>query len=469
MIYTAQTRRRGIERLQQFYRFSMALIIALAAGSPGAAVERGFIKKFCINPPHDALCPQLPFDQADFSSDFNYMLIEKGAQDPFDVFSWQAFVALNWPADSSGNALPSPIGTAPDAPRVWLSYARRDALFGPDRATQACGDKIADTTVLISDLVQSDGSVLVDRNGNFVVFSTYANPVAGAYLRANALTDAAGQETFTRTGTVAFPQGRLADAQKNTGANAPAMTLKMAWRILNPAEINGARFFPRPAVIHVPAARAHNDEAMCAEVTIGLVGMHIAMRTESGNGDEWIWATFEHTDNAPVAANARNVNSIYDDDLFPGGCAAPAKTADLPYSFFDPNCRDCKTNTQTVSDWRWSDAPPFARHAGGGTVKSAQVVRCWDIFESTAAVNRAWQDKLQGTVWANYMLISTQWRATDKSPLFEHGEVPRYLTNLTLETFQQTAKDGTCLGCHATARTVNGHAADFVFMLQRAK
>lgn len=455
--------------MQQLFRFLILFAFVVASGHTGNALERGFIDRFCISPPYDALCPQLPFDQADFSSDFNYMLIEKGAQDPFDVFSWQAFVALNWPADMSGEAMPSPIGTVPDAPRVWQSYPRRDALFGPDQATQACGDKVAETAVLISDLVQSDGSVLVDRNGNFAVYSTYANPVVGDYLHANALIHATGQEAFTRTGTVAFPQGRLADAQKNTGANAPAVTLKMAWRILTPAEINGARFFSRPAAIHVPAARAQGDEAMCAEVTIGLVGMHIAMRTESGNGDEWIWATFEHADNAPVAANARNVNSIYDDDLFPGGCTAPAKRADLPYSFFDPDCKNCKINAQTINDWRWSDAPPFARHLGGKAASSAQVVRCWDIFESTATVNRAWQDKLQGTVWANYMLISTQWRATDKSPLFEHGEVPRYLTNLTLETFQQTAKDGTCLGCHATARTVNGHPADFVFMLQRAQ
>lgn len=112
---------------------------------------------------------------------------------------------------------------------------------------------------------------------------------------------------------------------------------------------------------------------------------------------------------------------------------------------------------------------PHARNHDGNKIPGSQIVRCWDIFGSTAAVNDIWADKLKGTVWANYMLISTQWRATDKSPLFENGELPRYLTNLTLESFQQTANNGTCLGCHTTARTASSAPADFVFMMQRAK
>ena len=95
-------------------------------------------------------------------------------------------------------------------------------------------------------------------------------------------------------------------------------------------------------------------------------------------------------------------------------------------------------------------------------------MRCWDIFESTAVVNQLWAQKLQNTVWANYMLISTQWRGANVSPLFENGEVPRYLTNTTLETYQQTGKEGSCLGCHAEATTASGHRADFTFMLRRA-
>jgi hypothetical protein len=76
---------------------------------------------------------------------------------------------------------------------------------------------------------------------------------------------------------------------------------------------------------------------------------------------------------------------------------------------------------------------------------------------------------LGGTVGANYMLISTQWRGANKSPLFEHGEVPRFLTNTTMETYGQTVSDGSCLGCHAEATTATGHMSNFTFLLRKAE
>ena len=448
--------------------FLASCVAALVLCHTGGAVERGFTDKFCIDPPHDKLCPQLPFDQADFSRDFSYMLIEKGAQDPFDVFAWQAFVALNWPSDRSGNPLQAAIGARPDAPRVWQSFVRRDALFAPDPALYNCGENLHADTVLVGDMEQSDGTVLVDRSGNLVVYSTFANHMVSGFVRKNRLDKASSQSAFTKTRKIAFPQGQLPNPSAGTKGTVPSVTLKMAWRILDAAETGNAPFFTRSGVVYVPAKRSLSGKPLCARVTLGLVGMHIALRTESGNGDEWIWATFEHIDNAPLAANARNVNSIYADDLFPGGCTTPAVAPAQTYSFFNGACIDCKTNTPTLSDWRWAESPPHARRADGGQARSTQAVRCWEVFESTAAVNDLWSGKLKGSVWENYMLISAQWRGAEISPLFEHGEAPRYLTNLTLETYQQTANDGTWLGCHATARTASGVPADFVFMLQRA-
>ena len=165
----------------------MAIVATCVMPPTGNAVERGFIDKFCISAPFDQLCSQLPYDQADFDNSFRYMLIEKGAQDPFDVFAWQAFVALNWPADQNGTPLTMKIGSAVDAPRVWQSYTRRPQLFGPDEAYLACGDNIDHATLLINDLMQSDGSVLVDQQRNFVVYSTYANETVTRYIRANNL------------------------------------------------------------------------------------------------------------------------------------------------------------------------------------------------------------------------------------------------------------------------------------------
>ncbi len=63
----------------------LSIIAVSAVPTAGHAVERGFIDKFCVTAPFNQLCPQLPYDQADFDTGFRYMLIEKGAQDPFDV------------------------------------------------------------------------------------------------------------------------------------------------------------------------------------------------------------------------------------------------------------------------------------------------------------------------------------------------------------------------------------------------
>src|SRR4029078_3248393 len=50
-------------------------------------------------------------------------------QRPFDNFSWQLFLALNWPADAQGNPLPGAIADHPEEPRVWMSYARPVDIF----------------------------------------------------------------------------------------------------------------------------------------------------------------------------------------------------------------------------------------------------------------------------------------------------------------------------------------------------
>ena len=105
------------------------------------------------------------------------------------------------------------------------------------------------------------------------------------------------------------------------------------------------------------------------------------------------------------------------------------------YVLFNPGCKGCPTNTTAHAEWKWFEDAPHARgHAVRGEF-GTQVVRCWQIFESTAHVNTFWHAMLRGTVWSNYRLVSTQWRGSPGSALFPNGEVPRFLTNVTLETY----------------------------------
>ena len=433
----------------------------LIAGTIGtAAGDVNFTPQTCVRAPHDRLCPHFPDDQTDFSAVFEYRLINTAAQDPFDHHAWQAFVALNWPlaVDGTPAAALTSAPETPDTRRVWSGFARRDDVFKPDRAAM-CPDS-ADVIVHTSDMVQADGTVLIDQPGNFVVYETRLNPVAEAYIRDNGLDSRSGQAAFDPQ-PVEFPMGRL-DAQA-----APAsVLLKTSWRIMRPGE---AGYLTASGLIHVPAERSASAAPLCLQVTLGMVGMHIVTRVFSGNGDEWLWTTFEHRDNVPVAGSARHVNSLFAHELFPEGCTHPTDAAGRNWSFYNPARVDRPTNTPPGGgDWSWADRPPYAL-IGGEPATPPQVVRCWDLMEGTRAVNAIWQARLSGTELHNYMLVSSQWRGANSGPFFPHGELPRFLTNTTVETFAQIDPDGTCLGCHTAARTATGADANFTFLLRNAE
>jgi hypothetical protein len=426
---------------------------------PSAADVNGFKEQFCIMEPHDAICSIIPNDQVDFSSSFEYMIVSNGAQRPFDFFSWQAFVALNWPIDESGRPREKfNSAMAENENYQWSKFSRRDQVMHRDKIASNCDPSLSSATVLTSDITQADGSVLIDHRGNFTIYETRMNAVLQNYIEENNLDSMAGQTAFENQ-TISFPKGT-----EGIVRNAPSISLKTSWRVLTDQD-NQADFLATQGVVYIPEKHSFDQNEMCIKMTLGMVGMHIVSRVASGNGDQWLWSTFEHRDNVPIAQNARDINSIYARDLFPNGCTPPLEPSET-YSYFDPECPDCQTNLDAGSDWSWAAFPPFARINGKPVKHGTQVVRCWKIFGETQRINTVWQQRLHGTGLENYMLISTQWRGANKSPLFEHGEVPRFVTNTTMETFLQSDNLGTCLGCHADANTATGQSANFSFILQ---
>ena len=67
-------------------------------------------------------------------------------------------------------------------------------------------------------------------------------------------------------------------------------------------------------------------------------------------------------------------------------------------------------------------------------------------------------------MWANYRLINSQWQGGIENPLTENGNIPRFLSNTTLETYIQD--NASCLDCHRYATTAVGQDANFSFLLQ---
>ena len=432
---------------------------------PPTRAELDIRAHFCDVPPRDEICPILPKDVTDFSASFVYMLIEQNAQNPFDLFSWKTFVALTWPVDESAQPLADPDGTTARDPRRWQTFSNLRTLFGLP-PSGICPPADSNTVLVTSEFIQAQGSPLVDQNGNYVVFDVRINPAMEAYIRGNNLHTLAGQQAFKRAGKeIDFPRGFYDDAETRMGGEEGALAIKTAWRILDeehPSDMD--RYITVDGQIEIGAANTSTETDLCLSVKLGLVGFHIVRRTQSGNGGDWIWTTFEHIDNAPFAASARGPNSIFSKPLFPDGCAADVDQ-DRAYAFFDSDCDDCIENSAPVNleGWKWARQAPYA----GDSAKPAQVARCWKPSIGTRWINRVWQQKLAGSAWQYYALSTTQWKGANKGQLFPHGEVPRYLTNTTMETYVQTQENGSCLGCHAAARTRAGQLANFSFVLSR--
>ncbi|MEL7463047.1 MAG: hypothetical protein AAFN79_03215 [Pseudomonadota bacterium] len=411
----------------------------MAAGLVVSASAEEGARSFCTEPPHDRLCPVFPEDQPDFSRFFEYRVIADVAQDPFDEYAWQAFTALNWrdvaPGDPEGES--------------WRDFARKADMFAVDHAPCPSAQG-----AVIAGLAQSDGHPLIDQKGDFIVYETRLNPVAAGYLREAGLTTAEGRAAFG--GEVDFPRGLQ-------GTRAASVLLKTAWRIEPDPQ---AGMIEAEGLIPVPAAMSVDGVARCLDVRLGLIGMHVVAKVQSGHGDKWIWATFEHVANAPTAANAREINSLYARDLFPGGCAPPATAEGRDYALYDPARADRRTNAPPAGPVLWAATRPFAVTAAGAPAEPSQIVRCWRVFGPTEETNAAWRTELKGTPLAKYMLVSAQWRGANPDPIFPNGELPRYLSNVALESYVQTDPMGTCLGCHAEARTSEGASSDFTYLLR---
>ena len=364
-----------------------------------------------------------PKDNTDFDASFIYLNLEKNAQNPFDLFSWQTFVALNWPADEAGAPIGEQIGTHPNLPRVWQFYKQPGEVFGLTAEDQPCR-AVAAAEIATDQILQSSGKPLIDRDLNYIVFDTRMNDRTEQYIVGNGLDSAEGQRRFRKAGKmVDFPRGYYQDKTTRTGGELGAIALKTSWKIIDAsASEEAGSYYMVDARIAVPGARSETGEALCIRTRIGLIGMHIMHRIASGNGGDWIWSTFEHVNAAPVADNSLDPNNILG-ELFADGCHANTVES-RRYVLFSPGCKGCPTNTTPAAEWKWFEDAPHARgHATRGEF-GTQVVRCWKIFESTAHVNAVWRTRLRDTVWSNYQLISTSGAALQQQAVSQRRGAP---------------------------------------------
>ena len=465
--------------LQRMLRIGMIILPLWAVG--GSVAAQGDACNVGFEP--DAPIPMSPQIPADVDPTLRSSLI--GSRDLllahrlFERQQWTTFIALNWPFNSQGQAIPrladagapqwstwvetfqifKPDGAAPDP---WDGQSRSlpmdDRIQLPDvdadeRADlPPLGDRDARHLHGLSSIQPVSAADEVDQAFSFAIFDQAGNParyeslvnkIEYDFIVDNQLFHAGGQADYlAKHGKVTFPSGRF-------GGTQGAIEIKLAWRVLDPARDDVGRYLTQSAFVAVDG----HDGPQWTRATVGLVGFHIAQKTETS--PQWIWSTFEHVDNLMVDRLAR----MHRDD----GTSFP-----LQASFNNADCAWCPVNTTTASDV-------------DGRFRT-QVQRLTPIPKETQALNAMVQAELkqEGSKLAFYEMIGTQW-PTDPASVPEAGSsfpgavvnmsggkpLPVYLANSVMETFAQVGNrpaslqvrsastsdrlvfgNGSCMGCH---------------------
>src|SRR5262245_46591562 len=293
-------------------------------------------------------------------------------QTPFDNMAWQMFIALNWPVNGVNE--PASQALVMSGPRVWQNFRKVSALFGNSKVQAPCTSQLALPLLSIGSdgkgnpmpnneeyFQASTNKPLIDINGNWTIFERRVNDIEAGYLLApngqssQTLTTKAGQTNFVASN----PNGAQFTASSivPNGANG-SIEIKTAWRIIDrSAGDDPSRYYTQEAFVAVAGDLVNGGSGFCATATVGLVGMHIIQRNpvDKQNAQllpEWIWATFEHVDNAPVAQNQCTVNNGCGANapwLNRQSCGAAVPNASTRYSFYNRSLPVQPTNVIPAS------------------------------------------------------------------------------------------------------------------------
>jgi hypothetical protein len=404
----------------------------------------------------------------------------------FYVFSWQEFLALNWPALVPAGQLPQ--RGIPDTSksigdsgvRVWETWKTDYELFPAqpssgvvtptpwsswDVAVPICPAPAASKllpfvakgeSAIPGGVNQAMGGPLVDQHGEYVRFEVRVNQ--------SEYGETVTKSWFLRKNLTVYPKPpNLFSA--STPDTYGAIELKAAWRIMTPQEKQAKppRYYMSDAQIVDPKTGKCSSQA----VTVGLVGFHIAHKTDVFQA--WVWSTFEQVDNVPA-----------------DGTPPPP----LGYSLYDG-----KTMNTPLKFWGFSPASAYRPH-DANSLKPApttpvQVLRLNAIKSDVQTLNNQVHQVtgIKGTVWENYELVDAQWQRDFPNPIKVsddktsedlysqlNGFPADAVANMTMETYFQGFNGNppnqarnmigiptfgtSCLHCHYTAAQY-----DFSWML----
>jgi hypothetical protein len=386
----------------------------------------------------------------------------------FDQFSWQSFIALCWPADTSGERgtpqapndaqtfLEANTGAADAAAVVWGSYRTSQELFpssgepplwnaldtgkpgvafrfGKSKAlTLAKFKAAAGEDVTPDDFLEATGQPLIDQNHKYAYYGININKTEYSWVREKKWYI---KENIPNPATLPFN----------------AIEIKSAWRPMitkiDPSkpwqkvdDLN--RYYTIDADVPDPC-----DQSKLIHVKLGLVGLHIIQKTEKFT--EWIWSTFEQVDNVSTAPTP-GLRPSYNN-------GTPTPPSPKGYNYTPDSTLICEESKREPVQTTRVDAIP---DTPAGTAKYLP------DGVSTQGMNKTYQQLVNGTVWQYYQLVRTQWPSDPSSFKVETTYKPEYAgkpfpvdaANVTLETYSQ--KGTSCMQCHYGAVST-----DFSFTL----
>jgi hypothetical protein len=390
----------------------------------------------------------------------------------FYEFSWQEFYALNWPAEAPKRGVPDTSKTVGDlgVPRVWETWKTDYELFPPQPSTgvvtptpweswevavpickAAPGLKLLPfvakgESVIPGGVNQAMGGPLVDQNGQYVRYEVRENR--------SEYDETVSKAWFLRKNLTAYPQPANLFHASTPDTYGP-IELKAAWRIMTEQErqANPPRYYMSEAQVVDPKTGKCSDKT----VTVGLIGFHIAHKTDVFQA--WVWSTFEQVDNVPAdgAPDPSRKYSLNDGKLLPKPSIPLATWGFLPGDAYKP------------VDAHSLKVPP---------VTPVQTIRLTPIRDEIKTLNDQVHQVagIKGTVWENYELVETQWQTAEDLYAQLAAFPEDAVANVTMETFFQGFKGkdpdparnrigiptfGTsCLHCHYQAAQF-----DFSWML----
>jgi len=343
----------------------------------------------------------------------------------FDDFSWRAFLALVWPAKQDQRGKPDatlPVGTI-GRPTVFETFKAEWEVFQPDGKAPAAWSKYdGDNPCNLTGIVFGDILLASFSKFSNLGMADFGPKLTGALVAQNAtyVRYSVGfneSEFTTIKNKTAYLRASLAS---NVSFQSGAIDIKAAWIDMRDIP-NPDRYYTRQAWLFDLESNA------CAKTAVGLVGLHIVVKTASR--PQWIWTTFEHVDNVPPAPGA------------PG-----------PFTFNDRSGTPMPADNPVKFPIPLKPPGPY------------NVERLKPIHPSTAATNSAYQHALQvaGSRWQFYQLGMTQWPRNPNTPSDTGspsktfpGSPPSDATtfsNMTMEAFEQKTITTGCMSCHNLAR-----------------